>query len=158
MGIGQLRSVDETEADTVGRPCERHDAVRRPWRGAITDDKEVVIVVNQFHSSRKPPTQFAPARAQQLCYRWIELRDKRCHLPSGRWRSGARLRRHNQRDPTPKPRVERGCRRLLPADAHRGRQGPLPFVLEVRVRAEERDVQRLVGAHAEPNRRIPVFA
>jgi len=48
VGIRQAGASNETKSNAVGCGCDRNKAIRWALRGAVADDKEVVIVVGQL--------------------------------------------------------------------------------------------------------------
>jgi len=78
--IGQRGPVIERETNSVGGSRNGHDTVGWPLGGAIPDDEEVVVVVDQFIGGRQALAQGFAYRTDQRRVPGVELLDKAVQL------------------------------------------------------------------------------
>src|SRR5271155_1224802 len=83
--VGERRAPIEREADAFGIGGEGDDAVRGAHRAAVTNDEEIVIVVDDLVRGREALAQYGAARPDLFGDRGIEFGDEAVNLFGGRY-------------------------------------------------------------------------
>src|ERR1700731_1574644 len=80
MRVWNICAPIEGKPDSAGASCNGDNAVRRALRGAVTNDKEVVIVINQFMRGGQAVAKYFAHGANQGLMIGIKFGNESCEL------------------------------------------------------------------------------
>jgi hypothetical protein len=83
LRIWQGGTTVKGQADPIGGCGDGNDAARRASCGAVTDDEEVIVVINDFDGRGQELSNLSSALTNQLSHRWFELCDESIQLLGG---------------------------------------------------------------------------